>query len=170
VTYGDSQAQCLLTDGARAPLQRFRDFDHRRLALRVSLKIANVFLRPGDTLSSFGHQNSPCLSGRLLAHHQARTSPVDNQRARLTQDNTNLRSRSRRGPHAPRPEQIGHLRPCSAHPMVLWLSSCSAIHKSLSHCQTSVRGGPDQVLSGSTCQRRFHSPEYPRVARGVVPQ
>jgi hypothetical protein len=59
VTYGDSQAQCLLTDCARGPLQRFRDFDHRRLALRVSLEVANMFLRPSDTLNSFGHQIHP---------------------------------------------------------------------------------------------------------------
>jgi hypothetical protein len=57
VTYGDSKAQCLLTDCARGPLHRFGDFDHRRLALRVCLEIANVFLRPGNTLSSFdSHQ------------------------------------------------------------------------------------------------------------------
>jgi hypothetical protein len=52
VAYGDSQAQCLLADGAGRPLHCFRDFGHWRLALRVRLEIANVFLRPSDTLSS----------------------------------------------------------------------------------------------------------------------
>ena len=61
VAYGDSEAQCLLTDGAGGPLHRFRDLDHGRFALRVCLKIANVFLRPRDTLSSFSHQFGPLL-------------------------------------------------------------------------------------------------------------
>ena len=57
-----------------ACVSSFLYFGHGRLALRVSLEIANVFLRPGDTLSSFGHQNSPCLSGRLLAHREVMTN------------------------------------------------------------------------------------------------
>lgn len=57
VTYGNSGTQRLLTNCARGPLHRFRDFDHRRLALRVSLEIANVLLRPRDTLNSFSHQS-----------------------------------------------------------------------------------------------------------------
>jgi hypothetical protein len=57
VAYSDSETQRLLTNCARGSLHRFRDFDHRRLTLGVRLEIANVLLRPRDTLNSFSHQS-----------------------------------------------------------------------------------------------------------------
>ena len=52
MAYGNAQAQRLLADCARRPLHRFRYFGDARLTLRVRLEIANMFLRPRDTLSS----------------------------------------------------------------------------------------------------------------------
>ena len=63
MAYGNAQAQRLLADCARGPLHRFRDFGDGRLALRVRLEIANMFLRPCYTLSSplsvRSHQTNP---------------------------------------------------------------------------------------------------------------